>query len=124
MEVVAVYSDKPYTFSLVSVGGDTSPTKTQGIGNIQQSRITVALHDDIEDMLTLYLLLVNLTRNAWGGMMVYVQDLNTRPPELTSWQVRRSRPNEGEDGVYICTVGYKVNMPSHTLNYTMEETNE
>lgn len=119
MKRTIVYNGKPYPFELVSVGGDTPPTVTQGLGNIQKSSLVVALDCEVSDMETLFLLLVTLTRNAWEGMIVFVPELNTRPPELTSWQVRRSRPKEGERGVYICTVGYKTNMPTQSVNYTI-----
>lgn len=123
MKINVVYGGENYDFELVSTGGDNPPTNTTGAIGLPAtfvSSLTVALHSEIPNMNDFYLLLVALTRNTWEGMIAYDEKYNTRPPELTSWRVRK--PKEGEYGLFVCTIGYKANLSTKTVNYTIGET--
>ena len=125
MKIEVIYAEHLYEFDLESTGGEIPPTNTTaitGIPAIFASSLTVSLAGEIPNMNDFFALIVSLTRNAWEGMIAYNRDYNTRPPELTSWQVRK--PNRDESGQFICTVGYKVNLSTETINYTIGEPNE
>lgn len=112
-----------HTFRLVSVGGKTSTTMTEGGLTSQESQLTVALITPLNMPIDLfYRLLVQLTKDAWHGFIVYDTSVNKRPPQLSNWHVRMPSDTDDADAHLIVRISYKVFVPDYTLSYTLNPT--
>lgn len=108
---ITTENNQVWQFELLETSGKALDTNTSGNRLYFDCHITVALHNKIHDMSSLYRLLLTLTRNFWYGLVV--RNEHAEFATLNSYSIRL--PKEGESGVFICEIGYRVLMPQNTI---------